>query len=430
MKKKVIAIILGGGQGSRLQPLTTHRSKPAVPVGGKYRLVDIPISNCLNSGIDRMFLLTQFNSASLNKHVSQTYRFDSFSDAFVDILAAEQTPENQGWFQGTADAVRQSLHHVNNYEYDYVLILSGDQLYHMNYCDMLNAHIENGAEISLSTLPVTAKGAHGFGIMKTENNRIKTFIEKPAESELEGWESEVSEEMKATGRIYLASMGIYVFNRDCLNSMLKDNESYKDFGKEIIPIAIEEGKKVTCYEFSGYWEDIGTIDSFYQANIELTEVVPKFDLFDSNFPIYTRVRMLPSAKISGSTTIKSSLISDGCIVDAKSISDSILGVRSRVGAGTRIEKSYIMGNENFQTIEEIEAIISRGNIPFGIGQDCNISGAIIDFDVMIGNRVTVAGGSHLEDEDHELYAVRGGVVVIKKGVKVSDGSVIPFPKFT
>lgn len=428
MKKKVIAIILGGGQGSRLQPLTTLRSKPAVPVGGKYRLVDIPISNCLNSGIDRMFLLTQFNSASLNKHVSHTYRFDSFSDAFVDILAAEQTPESYGWFQGTADAVRQSLHHVNNFDYDYVLILSGDQLYHMNYWDMIAAHIENNAEISLASLPVTAKDANGFGIMKTENNKIKTFIEKPLESELAGWESDVSDEMKASGRLYLASMGIYVFNRDCLNSMLRENESYKDFGKEIIPIAIEEGRTVTCYEFNGYWEDIGTIQSFYQANIELTEAVPKFDLFDSRFPIYTRVRMLPSAKISGSTNIKSSMISDGCIVDAESVSDSILGVRAKVGVGTKIQRSYIMGNENFQTIEEIQDIKHRGGIPLGIGENCIVREAIIDFDVKIGDAVTIEGGAHLEDEDHQLYAVRDGVVVIKKGVEIPSNTIIPVPR--
>ncbi|MFV0346047.1 MAG: glucose-1-phosphate adenylyltransferase [Bacteroidales bacterium] len=425
MKKKVIAIILGGGQGSRLQPLTTHRSKPAVPVGGKYRLVDIPISNCLNSGINRMFLLTQFNSASLNKHVSHTYRFDNFSDAFVDILAAEQTPENQGWFQGTADAVRQSLHHVNNYDYEYVLILSGDQLYHMNYVEMIDAHIANGAEISLSTLPVTAKEASGFGIMKTENSEIKSFIEKPTESELGGWESEVSAEMKAEGKQYLASMGIYVFNRDTLNSMLKDNDNYKDFGKEIIPTAVEEGKKVTCYEFNGYWEDIGTIPSFYQANIELTDVLPKFDLFDSNFPIYTRSRMLPSAKISRNTSIDSSLISDGCIIEAESVCGSILGVRSKIGVGTKITKSYIMGNENFQTLEEISEILKSGGIPLGIGEYCNIDKALIDFGVHIGNNVTIKGGDHLEDEDHALYSVSGGVVVIKKEVVIPDNTVIP-----
>lgn len=298
INKKVLAIILGGGQGSRLYPLTESRSKPAVPIAGKYRLVDIPISNCINSDIKRMFVLTQFNSASLNKHIKNTYHFSFFSDAFVDVLAAEQTPHNKTWFQGTADAVRQSMHHFLQHEFDYFLILSGDQLYQMDYDKMISAHIKSKAKISIATIPVNAKDATEFGILKSDDSNVVTsFIEKPDASLLPEWTSEVSDDMKGQGRNYLASMGIYVFNRDLLTQLM-ENPDTNDFGKEIIPQAIDEHKTLS-YQYEGYWTDIGNIDSFFEANIGLTADIPQFDLYDKKKRIYTNARMLPTTKLAG-----------------------------------------------------------------------------------------------------------------------------------
>ncbi|RYG12315.1 MAG: glucose-1-phosphate adenylyltransferase, partial [Chitinophagaceae bacterium] len=286
MTDKVLGVILGGGQGSRLSPLTQTRSKPAVPIAGKYRLVDIPISNCLNSGIHRMFVLTQFNSASLNKHIKNTYHFSHFSTAFVDILAAEQTVQNAGWFQGTADAVRQCMHHIVSHEFDYILILSGDQLYQMDFKEMIEKHIEANAEITIATIPVTAKDATDFGILKAdEENMITSFIEKP-KTGLEDWVSDTGAEMQGEGRNFLASMGIYVFNREYLINILNENEEEKDFGKEILPRAIEQSR-VLSYQYEGYWTDIGNISSFFEANLGLTDEIPKFNMFDSNHTIFT-----------------------------------------------------------------------------------------------------------------------------------------------
>ena len=301
-KKGVIAIILGGGQGSRLYPLTKTRSKPAVPIGGKYRLVDIPISNCINSDIFKMFVLTQFNSASLNAHIKNTYNFSIFSNAFVDILAAEQTPDNPTWFQGTADAVRQCMPHFLNHNFEYALILSGDQLYEMDFNSMLKKHIKNGADISIATLPVNAKDAPEFGILKTNSeNEIVSFIEKPNTSLLPDWESEVSDEMKSQGKNYLASMGIYIFNRKLLVELMSNKET-KDFGKEIIPQAV--GKhKILSYQYEGYWTDIGNIESFFEANIGLTADIPEFNLFDNDNKIFTRPRLLRILYLQISTSI-------------------------------------------------------------------------------------------------------------------------------
>ena len=298
-KKSVIAIILGGGQGSRLFPLTETRSKPAVPIGGKYRLVDIPISNCLNSDIYKMFVLTQFNSASLNAHIKNTYNFSIFSQAFVDILAAEQTPDNPTWFQGTADAVRQCMPHFLNHDFEYALILSGDQLYQMDFNAMLEAHISNQADISIATLPVNDKDAPEFGILKTNSEScIESFIEKPAKELLSNWKSDVSDQMKSEGKHYLASMGIYIFNRKLLIELMK-NPDTKDFGKEIIPQAVGK-KKILSYQYEGYWTDIGNIDSFFEANIGLTKDLPEFNLFDNENKIYTRPRLLPPSKFKNS----------------------------------------------------------------------------------------------------------------------------------
>ncbi|MEO3405797.1 glucose-1-phosphate adenylyltransferase [Mucilaginibacter sp. CAU 1740] len=420
MTSKVISIVLGGGQGSRLSPLTATRSKPAVPIGGKYRLVDIPISNCLHSGITRIYVLTQFNSASLNKHIKNTYHFSSFSDAFVDILAAEQTPSNVTWFQGTADAVRQSLHHLAVHEFEYVLILSGDQLYQMDFEDMINHHIETNAEISIATIPVDAADVPGFGILKTdENNMITSFIEKP-KSNFESWASEVSPEMEAEGRVYLASMGIYIFNRKLLYDLLEGNER-TDFGKEIIPQSIE-GHRVASYQYEGYWTDIGTIPSFFEANLGLTDDIPKFNLFDKN-PIYTRARMLPPSKISG-TTLESSIIADGCIISAKEVTHSIIGVRTRIGTGTIIENCYVMGSDNYQTLEQIAELKESASPIMGIGNNCHIKNAIIDKNTYIGDDVIINCGEKLEDGDYGTHTVQDGIVVVKKRAIIPSGTVI------
>ncbi|HEX7584511.1 MAG TPA: glucose-1-phosphate adenylyltransferase [Prolixibacteraceae bacterium] len=421
MKSRTLSIILGGGQGSRLSPLTENRSKPAVPIAGKYRLVDIPISNCINSDINRIFVLTQFNSASLNKHIKNTYQFGHFSDAFVDILAAEQTPDNKNWFQGTADAVRQCMHHFMNYEFEYALILSGDQLYQMDFNEMIEAHIKAGAEITLATLPVVAKEASEFGILKADaENIITEFIEKPAPELLSEWTSQVSDEMQREGKIYLASMGIYVFNRDLLIKLMQDHET-KDFGKEIIPHAIHTNK-VLSYQYEGYWTDIGNIESFYEANLGLTDDIPKFNLFDNSKIIYTRPRLLPPSKISG-TTMEKTVISDGCIIHASRIEHSVIGIRARIGKGTTIVNSYIMGNDYYQELGEIDEDHNDGKV-MGIGERCYLNNCIVDKNCHIGNDVRVNGGKHLPDSNNPQYSVIEGIVVIKKGAVLSNGFVI------
>lgn len=422
MTRNVIAVILGGGQGSRLYPLTKHRSKPAVPIAGKYRLVDIPISNCLNSDVKRMFVLTQFNSASLNRHIKNTYHFDAFGDAFVDILAAEQTPASTSWFQGTADAVRQSFHHLENHQFDHVLILSGDQLYQMDFGKMMESHIEKNAQLTIATIPVVAHDATGFGIMKVnESGMIDSFVEKPGLDQLGDWVSEVAPEFQQQGRVYLASMGIYIFNRQALYDLFAANEGAKDFGKEIIPYAIQSEYRVASYEYDGYWTDIGTIRSFFEANLELTDTLPKFNLYDSQNMIYTRARMLPSSKLSG-TTLERTIVSEGCIISASRIEHAVIGIRSRIGIGTTIVSSIIMGNDFFQTLEEIQ---NPGDVPpVGIGERCYIKNCIVDKNVRIGNDVRIIGGSHLQDGDYGTYTVVEGVVVVQKGAVLPNGTVI------
>lgn len=420
MNKTTLAIILGGGQGSRLAPLTESRSKPAVPIAGKYRLVDIPISNCINSDIKRMFVLTQFNSASLNQHIKNTYHFSHFSNAFVDILAAEQTPENPTWFQGTADAVRQCMQHFMNHEFDYALILSGDQLYQMDFNHMITAHHNSGAEISIATLPVSAKDAPDFGILKTdEDNFISSFIEKPHHSQLQDWTSDVSDEMKEEGKFYLASMGIYIFNRDLLVELMSDTDT-KDFGKEIIPQAIGH-RRMLSYQYEGYWTDIGNIDSFFEANLGLTDDIPKFNLFDNASKIYTRARVLPPSKITGGTSFDKSVIAEGCIIDATTIEHSVIGIRSRVGKGSTILNSYLMGNDFYQNLEEISYNVSNNSINIGIGERCYINNTIVDKNCRIGNDVRLNGGPHLEDTNTPLYTVKDGIIVVKKSAVLPDG---------
>ncbi|MDG2433570.1 glucose-1-phosphate adenylyltransferase [Flavobacterium sp.] len=417
-KNNIISIILGGGQGSRLYPLTATRSKPAVPIAGKYRLVDIPISNCMNSDIKRIFVLTQFNSASLNAHIKNTYTFNAFSQAFVDILAAEQTPDNPTWFQGTADAVRQCMPHFLNHDFEYALILSGDQLYQMDFNDMLEEHIKSNADISIATLPVNAKDAPEFGILKTNSeNYIESFIEKPAKELLPEWESDVSDQMKAEGKHYLASMGIYIFNRKLLVDLMS-NPNTKDFGKEIIPQAVGN-KKILSYQYEGYWTDIGNIDSFFEANIGLTDDVPKFNLFDNDNKIFTRPRLLPPSKFN-KTIVDKSILSEGCIINAKEIKGSVIGIRARIGEGTVIQNSYVMGNDYYQSLDDMETDCKSGQILVGIGERCFISNALVDKNCRIGNDVHINGGKHLEDASTDLYSIKDGIVVIKKGAIVPN----------
>ena len=416
----VLGIILGGGQGSRLYPLTATRSKPAVPIAGKYRLVDIPISNCINSDIKRMYVLTQFNSASLNRHIKNTYHFSFFSTAFVDVLAAEQTMASQTWFEGTADAVRQSMHHFLNNDFKYALILSGDQLYQMDYNLMVKEHIKSNAKISIATIPVNAKEATSFGILKAnEKNVITSFIEKPGSELLPDWESDVSDYMKSEGRNYLASMGIYIFNRDLLIELM-DNPDTMDFGKEIIPQSIDKHKTIS-YQYEGYWTDIGNIDSFFDANLGLTDDIPSFNLYDKGKRIYTRARMLPTTKISG-TTLNKTVIADGCIVHAAKIERSVIGIRSRIGKESTIINTYMMGSDFYETLEEMQ----KDEIPIlmGIGERCFIKNTIIDKNCRIGDDVRINGGPHLEDRETDTYAIREGIVVIKKGAVIPKGYVI------
>lgn len=424
MKKDIVAIILGGGAGSRLSPLTSTRSKPAVPIAGKYRLVDIPISNCLNSDIGRIYVLTQFNSASLNKHIKNTYHFSAFSSAFVDIIAAEQTPDNPTWFQGTADAVRQSLRHVQQQSFDYVLILSGDQLYQMDFEQMVSRHIKEGADISIATIPVGDREAPEFGIMKkSEGDIITSFVEKPAKNTLEDWVSDTGEEMQTQGRIYLASMGIYIFSRRVLFDLLQDvRKDATDFGKEIIPYSIER-YKVLSYQYDGYWTDIGNIYSFFEANLALTQDIPPFNLFDNDNAVFTRPRMLPPAKISG-TTLEKTIIAEGCIINASRVEHSVIGIRTRIGTGTTIVSSYIMGTDFYETLDDMNNAVRKGIPKLGIGERCYIRNAIIDKNCRIGNDVRINGGHHLPNADHSLYAVKDGIIVVKKGAILPDGFVI------
>lgn len=424
MKIKMISLILGGGAGTRLFPLTEDRSKPAVPIAGKYRLIDIPISNCLNSGVVRMFVLTQFNSASLNKHIKNTYHFDLFSRGFVDILAAEQTLGNTNWFQGTADAVRQTTIHLRIHDFDYVLILAGDQLYQMDFERMAKYHIAQNAALTIATIPVDGNDAEGFGIMKVnEYGFIERFIEKPKKEVLGDWKSNVSEDLKNQGKDYLASMGIYIFSKKALMQLLEDHPGATDFGKEIIPSAIKSGYNVASYEYHGYWTDVGSVASFYEANLELTDEIPQFNLFDNNQIVYTRPRLLAPAKISN-TTISKSIVSEGSIIHAELIYRSIIGIRSRIGHGSKVSASVIMGNDFFETLEKI--VYQPYEIPMGIGNNCLVEKAIIDKNCRIGNNVQIRGHESLKDEQAVTHCVVDGIVVLRKGAVIPHDTIIGY----
>ena len=426
MKKETLALILGGGAGTRLFPLTLHRSKPAVPLGGNYRLIDITVSNCINSDVTRIYVLTQFNSASLNRHIARTYRFSAFSDGFVDILAAEQTPENKNWFQGTADAVRQVMMHIRDLNPDNVLILSGDHLYQMDYRDFIRHHEETKADVTVSAIPTDELHASSFGLLKTnDGGHIIEFREKPPADQLSAMRVDTTRFGLSPGdaefRPYLASMGVYLFKFDVLRELLS-NEKYQDFGGEVLPAAIKR-HHVQAFLFDGYWEDIGTISAFYHANLDMTSVMPKFNLFDAAAPIYTRARFLPGSKLID-CQVKDSIISEGCILNRVSIERSIIGIRSRIENNSRIEHSLIMGADYYQTLDEMELERRRGIPWLGIGEDTIIRDAIIDKDVRIGAGVAILNEAGREHYDGDNYYIRDGIVIVPKGVTIHDGTII------
>jgi len=428
-RPNILAVILGGGAGTRLSPLTLTRSKPAVPLGGKYRLVDIPISNCINSDILRIFVLTQYNSASLNKHIATTYRFSQFSNGFVEILAAEQTPQNPQWFQGTADAVRQVLPHISDWGIDTLLILSGDHLYRMDYRKFLARHFETDADVTVSVIPFVREQAEDFGLLKAESSgRIVEFREKPKGASLEEMRVDTSafglSSEEAVRRPFLASMGIYVFKFDLLTKLLANDTDWIDFGKQVIPAAIE-CCNVQSYMFDGYWEDIGTISAFHKANLDLTATVPQFNLFDTEAPIYTRARYLPPSKVNN-CQINQSIISEGCIINRAIINRSIIGVRTRIDYGANIEDTYIMGADYFQSIEDMAADIREGTPRIGIGEGTVIRNAIVDKNARVGAGVRLTNERRLTDEvgpDGNWY-IREGIIIVPKNGIVPDGTVV------
>jgi glucose-1-phosphate adenylyltransferase len=422
--KSVTAVILGGGRGTRLHPLTRDRSKPAVPLAGKYRLIDIPISNCINSGIRNIYVLTQFNSASLNQHIAQAYRFDQFSRGFVEVLAAEQTEDSKDWFQGTADAVRQCRHHLEDAPSDYVLILSGDHLYSMDYSHFLRSHKESGADLSVAVQPVTPEEAPELGILKTDDSgRIINFVEKPQGETLQDMAVDTSllglDPESAKKRPYLGSMGIYLFNKKALEQILDDDSDSIDFGKEIIPQNITK-KHVQAYLFDGYWADIGTVKAFFDSNLDFCNALPKFNLFDSLNPVYTNTRFLPPAKIRGGIT-EDCIISEGSIIDGGIVKRTILGVRSRIFGDVNLQEVIMMGADYYESAEESCSHATR----LGIGEGTTIRRAIIDKNARIGNGVRLvnqAGHDQYEDPDGRFF-VRDGIIVVPKSAVIPHGFV-------
>jgi glucose-1-phosphate adenylyltransferase len=425
----VVAVILGGGAGTRLFPLTQHRSKPAVPLGGKYRLIDVPVSNCINSGVTQIFVLTQYNSASLNRHIARTYRFSSFSTGFVEVLAAEQTRDNPEWFQGTADAVRQMLPHIRDWRVNTLLILSGDHLYRMDYRKFLQRHRETNADLTISVIPNRREEAEEFGLLKTDDDgRIIEFKEKPKGDALEAMRVDTTRfglsEEEAKERPFLASMGIYVFNYERLVTLLQEDQSWVDFGKEIIPDAIKK-YNVQAHLFKDYWEDIGTIRAFYEANLDLASPLPKFNFFNTEAPIYTRTRYLPPSKVHN-CNIDNSMVSEGCILSGITARRSIIGLRSRIGAGSQIENSIIMGSDYFETVEEMKMNVSRAIPHIGIGENSIIKRAIIDKNVRIGKNVQLINSRGIDKEDGPdgCYFIREGIILIPKNAVIEDNTVI------
>ena len=425
-KARVLSVVMGGGRGSRLFPLTRDRSKPAVPLAGKYRLVDIPISNCINSRLNQIYLLTQFNSASLHQHISYSYKFDHFSQGFVDILAAEQTPTSDSWYEGTADAVRKNLIHILNNDFEYMLILSGDQLYRMDFREIIASHMERDAELTVATIPVGREFAPGFGIMHNdEQGRISRFVEKPGTPELLDSlklpaEQLAKQELEPGSDHYLASMGIYLFNRQTLIELLENEMS--DFGKHIIPRSIGT-HRVYSFVYQGYWEDIGTIRAFFEANLDMTSTMPQFDFFQMETPVYTRPRFLPASKINGAA-IDQAIISDGCIIDRSRISQSLIGVRCLIASGCRVHRSILLGSNNYET-EASKAASDRDGIPrIGVGANTRIENTIVDKNARIGADCVITPEDKPEQLDGKNYFIRDGIVIIPKNAVIPDGTVI------
>lgn len=423
---QVLAVIMGGGRGTRLYPLTRLRCKPAVPLGGMYRLVDIPISNCLNSNYNQIYLLTQFNTASLHRHVRESYRFDVFGGGFVEILSAEQTEAGDNWYQGTADAVRQNLMHMAPRDDDLILILSGDQLYQMDYRKIVEAHLASGAEVTISATPVPRSLAHAFGLMKVDDNlRVQSFVEKPTDPAIT--EDLLIPPQLQTSRIaeeqVLVSMGIYVFSGRTLRKALDSDDT--DFGKEVIPAMLSR-EKLYAYIFDGYWEDIGTVRAFFEANLRLTDDVPPFNFFDPDSPIYTRTRFLPAAKVNH-CDIRHSIVAGGSILSAASLNRCVIGIRTHVRSGTSMRNSIMMGAERIEGEEERQVAEEQGLPPMGVGHDCNIEGTILDANVRIGNRVRLSPHGLPDGFRHGDIMVKDGVLIVLKNGVVPDDTVISGP---
>ena len=416
---RVLSVVMGGGQGARLFPLTLERSKPAVPLAGKYRLVDIPISNCINSRLNEVYLLTQFNSASLHRHISHSYKFDHFSRGFVEILAAEQTPNSDTWYQGTADAVRKNLNHLLNNDFEHLLILSGDQLYRMDFREIIASHIEKKAEVTVATIPVDRERAAGFGIMHNdETGRITRFVEKPDTDEV--LDSLRAEDQELGPDQYLASMGIYVFKRATLVELLENEQA--DFGRHIIPSAIDS-HRVYSYTYKGYWEDIGTIRSFYEANLDMVSTIPKFNFFQMEMPIYTRPRFMPASKINGAA-IDQAIISDGCIIDRSRISQSLVGIRCLLSPGCRVHRSVLMGADFYETEVSKNENLSKGLPLVGVGENTRIESAIIDKNARIGSNCVISPEGKPDHFDGDNYYVREGIAIVPKGAVIPDGTIL------
>jgi glucose-1-phosphate adenylyltransferase len=424
---KVISVIMGGGRGTRLYPLTMERCKPAVPLAGKYRLVDIPISNCINSGLNRIFLLTQFHTASLHRHIQTTYHFDPFGGGFVDILSAEQTEKSADWYQGTADAVRRNLQHFRSFAHDLVLILSGDQLYRMDFRGIIEQHLASGADVSIAAIPVPASKVEGLGLMKVNDDlSIAQFVEKPKDPAVID-SLAISSALEATlkqpvagEKHCLASMGIYVFNRSALAEALDNRMT--DFGKEVIPALLGK-KRLFSYVFEGYWEDIGTVKAFFDANLALAQPLPPFNFFDATAPIYTKDNHLPASKINN-CSIDYVVIGDGSIVEDSKIKHSVLGIRSFVREGSVLEDVVVMGSDAYETPEQLEANVAQGRPHLGIGKNCQLFGAIIDKNARIGDNVVLSAKDKKDGDYAHGVIVRDGVLLVPKGMVVPSGTVI------
>jgi len=425
ISKRTAVIILGGGQGTRLYPLTKERSKPAVPIAGKFRLIDLPISNCIHSGLEQIFVLTQFNSDSLHRHISQTFRVDPFSDGFVQIIAAQQTPDNRDWYQGTADAVRQALKRFTRHRTDYVLILSGDHLYRMDYRQLMRFHFEKEADVTIPVLPVERERCKDFGILQVnKEGRIQSFEEKPKEDSLLD-QLQVPKQVfddqnvEAAGRDYIASMGIYMFDWETLYDALMSNNE-PDFGKHIIPQLLEP-KRVMSYFFVDYWEDIGTIHSFYEANLALTHIQPEFNFYDQSNLVYSRPRFLPAAKINGAY-IRSSLIADGAIVSGSKVEESVIGLRGIVAEGAELFRTVMMGADYYDDSAQPNIRLPENAPPIGVGSNTIVRNAIIDKNARIGANCRITNEDNVTEADGQWYYIRDGIVVIPKNAIIFDGS--------